>query len=259
VLARDGPLALGRRVLNYSRWALEVRAAALALRAKSRGLRDVDEILDVIDGFALGRVKITAWQVRSELRQLLEAVRELRPSVVLEIGTALGGTLFAFSRVAARDALLVTIDLPEGRFGGGYYPARSRLYRSFAHGGQTVELVTGDSHDHHTAAHVKTLLGGHPVDFLFVDGDHTYEGVRADYELYAPLVRPGGLIAFHDIVPGDETLVGGVPAFWRELRAVGGATELVASWSQDAYGIGLLRVSGPIEPAAVRPDVARSG
>jgi len=45
-------------------------------------------------------------------------------------------------------------------------------------------------------------------DFLFIDGDHTYEGVEGDFEMYSPLVRRGGIIAFHDIVPGPPENVG---------------------------------------------------
>jgi predicted O-methyltransferase YrrM len=69
-----------------------------------------------------------------------------------------------------------------------------------------------------------------------------------DYELYAPLVRPGGLIAFHDIVPGDAELVGGVPRFWEELMGSHETTELVESWDQEAYGIGVVRVKGSARP-----------
>ena len=190
-LAREGPLALARRLANYARWATEVRLAALVLRAKARRANRVEETLDLIEGFKVGRVVITAWQVRSELGRLLEAVQRERPRVVLEIGTALGGTLFGFA-----------------------------------------------------------LLGGHSVDFLFVDGDHEYEGVRKDCNLYGPLVRPGGLIAFHDIVPGDEELVGGVPRFWEEFKRSHETIELVESWDQRAYGIGVVRVDGPAEVGA---------
>jgi predicted O-methyltransferase YrrM len=37
-----------------------------------------------------------------------------------------------------------------------------------------------------------------PIDLLFIDGDHTEEGVRRDWDLFAPHVRPGGHVAFHD-------------------------------------------------------------
>jgi 2-keto-3-deoxy-L-rhamnonate aldolase RhmA len=39
---------------------------------------------------------------------------------------------------------------------------------------------------------VKEVLGGQPLDYLFIDGDHTYEGVRKDFEMYGPLVRAAG-------------------------------------------------------------------
>jgi predicted O-methyltransferase YrrM len=35
-------------------------------------------------------------------------------------------------------------------------------------------------------------------NLLFIDADHSYEAVKADFEAWAPLVRPGGEIAFHD-------------------------------------------------------------
>jgi Methyltransferase domain len=51
------------------------------------------------------------------------------------------------------------------------------------------------------------------LDFVYVDGDHTYEGVRGDLEAYAPKVRPGGLLA------GDDY---GVRGWWEDgvTRAV---------------------------------------
>lgn len=37
-----------------------------------------------------------------------------------------------------------------------------------------------------------------PLAFLFIDGAHHYDGVKADYDLWAPHVLPGGVLAFHD-------------------------------------------------------------
>ena len=37
-----------------------------------------------------------------------------------------------------------------------------------------------------------------PLDFVYIDGDHSYEGIRADLEAWFPLVREGGIIAGHD-------------------------------------------------------------
>ena len=37
-----------------------------------------------------------------------------------------------------------------------------------------------------------------PVDLVFVDGDHSVEGCRLDWELWSPHVAPGGAVVFHD-------------------------------------------------------------
>jgi MMP 1-O-methyltransferase len=37
-----------------------------------------------------------------------------------------------------------------------------------------------------------------PLALLWIDGDHSYAGVKADVEAWVPFVRPGGVIAFHD-------------------------------------------------------------
>jgi len=39
------------------------------------------------------------------------------------------------------------------------------------------------------------------IDFLFIDGDHSVEGCKLDYELYARKINKGGFIAFHDYYP----------------------------------------------------------
>ncbi len=36
------------------------------------------------------------------------------------------------------------------------------------------------------------------INFLFIDGDHSIEGCKTDFELYSPKIIPGGFIAFHD-------------------------------------------------------------
>src|ERR1700722_14200166 len=77
-----------------------------------------------------------AVQKTTELSSLLQVVRAASPRVVVEIGTADGGTLYAFCKVAREGALLVSIDLPGGDFGGGYADAAIPRMRSFARKGQ---------------------------------------------------------------------------------------------------------------------------
>ena len=58
-------------------------------------------------------------QIKSEIRNLLNIIRKKKPQFLLEIGTAQGGTLFFFSRLAAENAVLISVDLPGGKYGGG--------------------------------------------------------------------------------------------------------------------------------------------
>jgi predicted O-methyltransferase YrrM len=175
---------------------------------------------------------------------LLERLVPLQPRRVLEIGTAAGGTLLLLSRVAAADALLVSIDMPEGHFGGGYNPLRARLYRSFARPGQRLVLLRGDSHQEATRSRFAAALGGERLDFLFLDGDHSEAGIRQDFEDYAPFVRPGGLIALHDICRHELGWSGEVHRFWPELARRFAGEELVDASGPAGYGIGLLRWPG---------------
>jgi cephalosporin hydroxylase len=177
---------------------------------------------------------VSAIQSREELIPVLEVIKAQSPSTVLEIGTANGGTLFLLTRVAAPDATIVSLDLPGGDWGGGYSEKRIPLYEAFALPEQRLCLLREDSHTPQALDHVKHAFSGRTIDFLFIDGDHSYEGVRSDFEMYAPLVTPGGYIAFHDIAYTD-----GVARLWDEVKpSFAQAREFVAPKGQ-AFGIGL--------------------
>ena len=51
-------------------------------------------------------------------------------------------------------------------------------------------------------------------------------------------------MALHDIVPGAESLVGGVPRYWQELKTELDVDEIVEEWTQGGFGIGLIRTRG---------------
>ena len=221
--------------------------AVRRLRAAVAGATTQAQVLDVAYSFSFAGVRIEPMQVRAELAGLLERLGE-PPRAILEIGTASGGTLFTLARTAAPDARIVSLDLPRGPFGGGYPRWRRPLYRSFARDGQALALLQGDSHGDEAFAAVRAALGGRALDLLLVDGDHSYEGVRSDVERYGSLLRAGGILALHDIVPAPaprrgepNLLVGGVPSYWRELRERYAHEELVEDWGQGGYGLGVLR------------------
>lgn len=98
---------------------------------------------------------------------------------VLEIGTNTGGTAVAFATVV--HSLVVTIDIDP-------IADQKALLRLTPN----VCFETGDSRG------IRSRFGK-LVDCLYIDGDHSEEACRTDYELYKDLVKPGGMIAFHDI------------------------------------------------------------
>lgn len=209
---------------------------------RAKQIYSIEEAVDLSFSFNYLNASIAPSQIRWEIVRLLELVAEVRPKVVLEIGTARGRTLFLFTRVADSEATIISVDLPEGPFGGGYPRWKMPLYKSFAKDRQRIHLIRADSHSHITLEKVKSILAGRKIDFLFIDGDHTYEGVKRDFEMYSPLVRERGMIAFHDIVPGPPENVGGVPKFWYEIKHKFKHIEIVSDWGQGGYGIGVLYV-----------------
>lgn len=194
-------------------------------------------------------VELGAMQKIRELAPLLGLVRRLEARVVVEIGSAKGGTFYAWAQVTRPDALLVSIDLPGGAFGGRL---RGVDVGPLARDGQAVEAIRGDSHDPETFERLLSVLGGRPVDVLFIDGDHSYAGVRDDFERYAPLVRPGGLVALHDIVPHPPGSACEVDRFWLELSAGRRSRELVDRGGDRYGGVGVVYVDLDQRPIASR-------
>jgi len=202
------------------------------------------------EGILLEAYDIGMTQLRSEIRSLANLVRELRPERVLEIGTSRGGTFYLWTRLVGDDATLISVDLPPSWALDDPEEALKRdLFQSFRRGRQALHFVRRDSHLPQTRHEVLAILAGTSIDFLFIDGDHSYDGVRRDFLDYGPMVRPGGLVAFHDILHHSEGLGGEVSRFWAEIREDYEVIELVEDRQQDGFGIGVIRVPSLAESA----------
>jgi predicted O-methyltransferase YrrM len=68
-----------------------------------------------------------------------------------------------------------------------------------------------------TRLELEALLQGRPIDFLMIDGDHRYEGVKSDFLLYSCLMKEGGLIAFHDILLHPQVSACEVEKLWKQI------------------------------------------
>ena len=147
--------------------------------------------------------------------------------------------MFLFTKLC-RSATIISVDLPSGEFGGGYPKYRSEFYQRFIDEEQDMYLLREDSHLEKTRDKVGYLLGSDLLDFLFIDGDHTYEGVRKDFELYSPLVNEGGVIAIHDIAPHRKNSNCKVKVFWDEIKSQYKHTEIIEDKNQKWAGIGII-------------------
>jgi predicted O-methyltransferase YrrM len=187
--------------------------------------------------------KIEPRQNPMEIEELYRIVCELKPERVLEIGTARGGSLYLWTQSAASDATIVSVDLPEGQFGGAYPACRLPFYQAFKRQNQKLYLLRKDSHQTNTVEEVICLFNQKPIDFVFIDGDHTYEGVKSDFLNYGPLVRPGGIIGFHDILPRPDLPAIQVDRFWNEIKEKYNIKEIIGpDGSGRKIGIGLIHV-----------------
>lgn len=241
---------LRRTIKDAYRQQLLSRIAGTRLKELARVCNgDPRCLVDTVIGFennsvfhprSIEDITVRPTQVRAEIIALADLLAKQHLKRVVEIGTNNGGTLFLWSQLAARDATLISVDLPDGPFGGGYPSWRGALYHSFTGASQVLHLIRDDSHEPGTAAKVRELLKGESVDFLFIDGDHTYEGVKQDFETYAPLVRPGGIVAFHDILPHPAHPDCQVDRFWSEVKSRYPYEEFVGDPGQDWAGIGVL-------------------
>ena len=197
-------------------------------------------------GFTKTYLGVGSVQHLPEIEAALQAVGALAPRRVCEIGTEHGGTTLLLARALPTVETLIGVDL---------HIKHAPQLRAFTRAGQSLHLVRGSSYAPKTVARVEALLKGEQLDVLFIDGDHSYDGVKADFLGYRHLVREGGLILFHDIVPdhkaryGQETgaWTGGVPLLWERLRALYPHQEFIRDAEQDGLGIGLLHYSPAIE------------
>lgn len=244
ILCEKGPKEFTKKLLAFMYYItgiLYLPACILKTR-RLTSCNDLNILVDFTFSGCAGLIK--PLQIRFEMVKLLRILVKEKPKYVLEIGTADGGTLFLFSRAASEKAVITTIDLPGGGFDKGSYPNwKVPLYKSFASPKQQIHLVQGNTHDQATLEKVKTILNGNQIDFLFIDGDHSYEGVKKDFEMYAPLVKVNSLIAFHDIVTQQLGTGCLVSKLWNEIKSNYNHLEIIESPNQTSCGIGLIRKS----------------
>lgn len=159
-----------------------------------------------------------AMQKAHELAALIAMVDELKPAIVVEIGVGKGGTTWAWSKLSSVKKI-ICIDLPGGSWGGESQEETSKTLKYITeNSGVDIHLISGNSQNSECLESLKNSLDRESIDFLMIDGDHSYAGVKTDFLTYEPLVREGGLVGLHDIVKHPPESGCEVEKFWTELK-----------------------------------------
>lgn len=135
-----------------------------------------------------------------ELNVLLTLLYEVRPASVLEVGTWHGGTLAHWLKMA--DSVVVVDDAMRLASHWQQWADEDRC---------EITLLQGSSHDADLIAKADELG---PYDMVFIDADHTFDAVYADWTNYSPMARR--LVVLHDILPRPGY---GVSEVWTMLKS----------------------------------------
>ncbi len=183
-----------------------------------------------------------ASQKPKELYMVSEFLKGYKIKKILEIGVWNGGSTIFWANMIGDDGKIFAVDIEN----------HPKYYSGTAYQKQIIEML-GDSHNPEFKKWVCEQVG--EVDMLFIDGDHTKEGVKDDYDSFHHLVRPGGIIGFHDIIDSEYHRSKGcfVALFWEEIKKNYHYSEFIdnRTFSEidtpiDSMGIGILLNSSPI-------------
>jgi predicted O-methyltransferase YrrM len=174
-------------------------------------------------------VPILQWE--AEFAVLLALYRLIAPSDVLEIGTYHGGTLYHWLQNSIADTHIVSVD----SYAVGV--DNRHLYDEWNVNGCDLRVIAGDSHDPST---VNAVGAYGQFDFVLIDAGHFYKEVKRDWELYRPMVRPGGLMCFHDILTHPAWPSIEVGQLWEQIKQDHLTFEIVADRNAEWGGIGVV-------------------
>lgn len=174
---------------------------------------------------------------------VMSLVELMRPGTLVELGTHTGNSYCAFCQ-AARSRQLVTrcfaVDTWQGDASMGVYAGDAmfeelRRYHDPAYGSfSTLMRMTFD-------AALPQIADG-SIDLLHIDGCHTYEAVRHDFEAWLPKLSNRGVVILHDTAERQDGF--GVWRFWEEVSG-----RYPAFNFEHCHGLGMLVVGKEPEPS----------
>jgi hypothetical protein len=191
---------------------------------------------EVVQKFAVD--KISAWM--QHVPFMAWAIRNLEPRSYVELGTHYGVSFFAAVQTAAFLKLPLearAIDLWEGDRHAGMYGNEV-----FDHVSARAKKFSGVTLTRSLFADARKLVPDGSVDLLHIDGLHTYEAVREDFDTWVSSLSDRGVIFFHDVRETRSDF--GVHILWSELQA-----KFPSFTFDHGHGLGVLLVGSRVPKA----------
>lgn len=164
-----------------------------------------------------------------EFECLCHKLTPLQINNVLEIGSYSGASIYMFAGHCNSGANIICIDpYPKPKIHNVF----NELDKNF-----NVHLIQERSQEELVPSIVQQITD--KVDFLHIDGEHSYEAVKYDFETYSPFVRDGGLIAIHDICGPMGEYKYEVKKYWEELKKEVRSYEEIV-FGNRGFGIGII-------------------
>ncbi len=160
-------------------------------------------------------------QDQEELKWFTKLTMDLGVRRYLEIGSDFGCSMYAVLANSPASSLGVSIDLQHNNF--------NTVKEELTTLGYSIHTYTGDSKDVSIIDSVRKLA---PYDLILIDGDHTYDGLKSDFDNYHNLAP---VVAIH-----DTALLSSQPdvhRFWEEVRIPHRSLEYSSPFSRLGYGV----------------------
>lgn len=172
------------------------------------------------------------WQHVPVAHWLVEAIQ---PKTIVELGTHFGVSFFAFCEAAkalSPNSTVYAVDTWEGDAHAGSYgedvykQVYSHWFTHYRGIGTLVRSTFDQAGDYFPAA---------SIDLLHIDGLHTYEAVKHDFESWLPRLKKGSIVLFHDINVREREF--GAWQLWDELSR---NSDFRGYTINNGYGLGVL-------------------
>lgn len=181
-------------------------------------------------------------------------IEKLRPTLIVELGTHYGVSFFSFCEAAesySPDTYVFAIDTWEGDRQAGYYKNEvyNKVYENrMKYHGQRSSMLRC------TFNEAAERFSERSIDLIHIDGLHTYEAVKNDFEIWKDKLKGNGTIMFHDWNVREQNF--GVWKLWDEIK---NDPHYQCIETPNGYGLGLatLSTTKPIWHEELQEDLAK--